>query len=172
MKILVAYFSQTGNTEKIAKAILEEASLSHEAAMRKIEEVDPGGLSDYDIVFLGGPIHGGGLAAPLKGLLDQLPASPSYVLAAFITHAAEAYRRENFEKGISYIENIARDRGIRYGGCFDCTGKLDPALWSMVQKMQKLSDKEWEELMARVGPHPDAEDEKNARAFVRKVLAP
>jgi len=172
MKILVAYFSQTGNTEKIAKVILEEASLSHEAAMRKIEEVDIGGLGAYDLVFLGGPIHGGGLAAPLKGLLDQLPASPSYALAAFITHAAEAYRRDNFEKGIEYIENIAREKGIRYKGCFDCTGKLDPAIWSMVQKMQKLSDKEWEDLMARVSPHPDAEDEKNVRAFVRKTLAP
>jgi len=172
MKILVAYFSQTGNTEKIAKMFLEEASRSHEAVMKKIDEVDVGGLGAYDLVFLGGPIHGGGLAAPLKGMLDQLPASPPYALAAFITHAAEAYLRENFEKGIAYIEGIARDKGIRYQGCFDCTGKLDPAIWPLVQKMQKLSDNDWEELMARVSPHPDAEDEKNARAFARKVLAP
>ena len=31
MKILVTYFSQTGNTEKIARAICEEAAQTNEA---------------------------------------------------------------------------------------------------------------------------------------------
>jgi len=30
MKILVAYYSETGNTEKIARAIYEEAAKEHE----------------------------------------------------------------------------------------------------------------------------------------------
>lgn len=171
MKILVTYFSQTGNTEKIAKVILDEASRAHEAALKKIEEVDVQGLGAYDLVFAGGPIHGGGLAAPLKELLDKLPSKPTFTLAAFITHAAEAYQRDNFAKGVQYITDIARNKGIAYRGCFDCTGKLDPALWPMVQKMQKLSDEDWKARMDRIGPHPDGDDEKNARAFVGTVLA-
>ena len=35
MKVLVTYFSQSGNTEKIAKAIWEEASQANEADCKK-----------------------------------------------------------------------------------------------------------------------------------------
>lgn len=171
MKILVTFFSQTGNTEKIAAAICGEAARAHEAALQKIADVDVQGLGAYDLVFAGGPIHAGGLSAPFKEFLDKLPSQPKFALAAFVTHAAEAYERTNFEKGIQYIADITRDKGIAYRGCFDCTGKLDPALWPMVQKMQKLSDEDWKARMERIGPHPDGEDEKNARAFVGTVLA-
>ena len=36
MKVLVTYFSQTGNTEKIARAMCEEASLANEAELKKL----------------------------------------------------------------------------------------------------------------------------------------
>jgi flavodoxin len=35
MKVLVAYFSQTGNTKKIASAIYDEACLSSDAVLKK-----------------------------------------------------------------------------------------------------------------------------------------
>ncbi len=38
MKVLVTYFSQTGNTEKIANAINEVASQNNETEVRKMEE--------------------------------------------------------------------------------------------------------------------------------------
>ena len=38
MKILVSYFSQTGNTEKIAKGIYEEASQGNQADLKKLED--------------------------------------------------------------------------------------------------------------------------------------
>ena len=41
MKIFIAYLSQTGNTEKIAKVIFDEASQENEVEMSKIEKVDP-----------------------------------------------------------------------------------------------------------------------------------
>ncbi len=41
MKILITFFSQSGNTEKIAKAIWEEASLAHEADCKKLEDITP-----------------------------------------------------------------------------------------------------------------------------------
>ena len=36
MKVLVTYYSETGNTEKIARAIYEEASKEHEVNLKKI----------------------------------------------------------------------------------------------------------------------------------------
>ncbi|MBY9009855.1 MAG: flavodoxin family protein, partial [Candidatus Lokiarchaeota archaeon] len=39
MKILITYFSQTGNTEKIAQAIHEASSKNHESYLKKIKKV-------------------------------------------------------------------------------------------------------------------------------------
>ncbi|MEW6186649.1 MAG: flavodoxin domain-containing protein [Thermodesulfobacteriota bacterium] len=39
MKILITYLSQTGNTEKIAKAISEEASPALEAEIKKLAKI-------------------------------------------------------------------------------------------------------------------------------------
>ena len=38
MNVLVTYFSQSGNTEKIAKAIYEEAAQNNTADLKKLEE--------------------------------------------------------------------------------------------------------------------------------------
>ena len=52
MKVLVTYFSQSGNTEKIANAIYEEASRANEAELKKLEDITPEGVAGYDFVFL------------------------------------------------------------------------------------------------------------------------
>ena len=39
MKILITYFSQTGNTEKIAEAIHEITSKNHDSYLKRIKEV-------------------------------------------------------------------------------------------------------------------------------------
>ena len=66
MKILITYFSQTGNTQQIAEAIHQELLESHEVNLKKIEEAKPDALEGYDLVFVGSPIHGNGLAAPAR----------------------------------------------------------------------------------------------------------
>ena len=57
MKVLVAYYSETGNTEKIAGAIYGEVSKEHEVHLKKIKEVTVDTLNDYDLVFLGSACH-------------------------------------------------------------------------------------------------------------------
>jgi flavodoxin len=39
LKVLVAYYSETGNTEKVARAIHDEASKKHQSHLRKIAEI-------------------------------------------------------------------------------------------------------------------------------------
>jgi len=50
MKILVTYFSQTGNTEKIAQAIHEVSSKNHESTLKKLKKVKIEELEDYDLI--------------------------------------------------------------------------------------------------------------------------
>jgi len=171
MKILVAYFSQTGNTEQIAKAILEEISGSNDADLSKIEGVDASSLDGYDLIFVGTAIHAGGLAAPAKDFLAALPNEPKYSLAGFVTHASDVYSKENYEKAIAGIGDICSEKKINYLGCFDCRGRLAPAIQPMVQKARKMSDDEWAKLMEDTDKHPNADDELKAKEFAKEVLS-
>jgi hypothetical protein len=139
--------------------------------LEKIEEIDAARLAGYELAFLGTPIHAGGLSGPVKTLLESLPASPTFALAGLVTHASDVYSRENYEKGLASLASIAEQKGIRYLGCFDCQGRLAPAIQPMVQESRGLSDEEWAKRMAETDKHPDAEDEKNAREFARQVTA-
>src|SRR4030042_5608952 len=91
MKILVSYLSQTGNTEKVAGAIYEEASKAHEIETKKLEEVNPENVSGYDFLFIGSPIHAGNLSGAVKDFLGRLQTPSGGKLAGFLTHAGAAY---------------------------------------------------------------------------------
>ncbi|MFN2159162.1 MAG: flavodoxin family protein [Anaerolineales bacterium] len=55
MKVLVAFDSQYGNTEKIARAIAEAFTPPNEVEIKRIPEVDPGTLSGFDLLIAGSP---------------------------------------------------------------------------------------------------------------------
>lgn len=171
MRVVIACFSQTGNTEQIARAIQEEISGDHEVELRKTEELDVAELAGCGLVFVATPIHAGGLAGPTKDLLEKLPSSPGFALAGLVTHASDAYSSENYDKGLEALAASAGEKDIRYMGCFDCQGRLAPAIQPMVQKARGLSDEDWAKIMADTDKHPDAEDEKTAREFARGVLS-
>lgn len=92
MKILVVYYSKTGNTRKIA----QELSVKLKADIDEIKEARKRGFlgtwlkgtrqamkekssqvtfsknpGDYDLVVLGGPIWAWNLIPPLRGYLEQ-----------------------------------------------------------------------------------------------------
>ena len=89
MKILVAYYSETGNTAKIAGAIhTEVSSHGHKAHLKALGEVTIDALTAYDLVFLGSACHDADLARPVKRMLEQIPSSPTFKMAGFVTHAS------------------------------------------------------------------------------------
>jgi flavodoxin len=171
MKILITYLSQTGNTEQIVRAVHQELSGEHQVDFEKIEDLDAARLAGYELVFVGTPIHAGGLSGPAKELLERLPSAPTFALAGLVTHASDVYSKENYQKGLESLASIAEGKSIRYLGCFDCQGRLAPPIQPMVQKSLGLSDEEWAKRMAETDEHPDADDEKNAREFAREVVA-
>lgn len=171
MKVLVAYLSQTGNTEQIAKAICEEASASHEADLKKVEEITADALGAYDVVFVGSPIHGNGLAAPVGELMEALPEGASFKLAGFVTHASFAYEKDGFDKGMQSLEDGAKSKNIAYLGAFDCEGRMSPMLQPMVKEARGLSDEEWDKRMAQLDQHPGSDDEQKAKDFAKEVLS-
>lgn len=169
MKVLVTYYTQSGNTEKIAKAIHEEASKAHESHLKQIGEVNPGSIDDHDLVFVGSPCHGGDLAAQIKEFLGSLPQSRGFKLAGFVTHSSD--NREDFEKCIQSFENASKDSGLTFHGCYDCQGSLSPEIQPFVKQARNVPDDEWEEMMQEIDERPTAEDVQKAKDFAREVLS-
>ena len=84
LKALIVYWSGTGNTEKVAKAIqrgLEKAGL--ESTMKRVKVAKEEALYDYDLVFLGSPSH------------TWLPAEP---VLEFIREKRREYAKRGFIK--------------------------------------------------------------------------
>lgn len=170
MKVLVIYFSQTGNTEKIATALYDEVSKTCDADLEKLEEADPDILNQYDLLFIGSPIHAGSLAREVDSYLKKIPEGLNLKFVGFITHAAPAYPRQMLNQMIQPFIDRCREKGIRFSGCFSCQGYLADFMHEAVQKMQKADDDEWQKKVEQMTGHPSEVDETKARAFVREIL--
>jgi len=171
MKVLVTYFSQSGNTEKIAKAIWEEASHANKADLKKIEDIAANDITQYDFIFLGSPLHSANLAAPVKAFLNNIQAVPGKKMAGFITHFAPAYPGQVMDGFTDPIKTVCKEKGIEYRGCFDSQGSLIESLHIAVQKKLNLSDAQWTDMVKQMTGHPNKEDMEKAKAFAKQVLA-
>ncbi|MGM0510339.1 MAG: flavodoxin family protein [Thermoplasmatota archaeon] len=74
VKILVCYYSKSGNTERMAEEIAEGMKASEvdvQIDLKKVEEVDVKSMTDYDGIVLGSPTYYGLPSAEMKKLLDE-----------------------------------------------------------------------------------------------------
>ena len=171
MKVLVTYFSQTGNTEKIARSMCEEASRANEAELKKLEEVGPDDVAGYDFILIGSPLHASNLAEPVKEFLGSIQAGSAQKMAGFITHFAPAYPDQAMDGFTEPMKAACKEKGIEYKGCFDCQGALTESLHEMVKKKQNLTDEQWAGMVKQMTGHPNGADVANAKACAKEVLA-
>ena len=71
-KILLAYYSQSGHTKKMAEFILE--GMKREAVdvvLKNVEELNVDELLDYQGIVIGSPVYYGSMAACIKKLFDD-----------------------------------------------------------------------------------------------------
>ncbi len=72
MKVLVSYYSRSGNTKEMAKAISKGVKDEGvECDLRDISEVNVDDLLNYDALLFGSPTYYGQMAAELKKLFDE-----------------------------------------------------------------------------------------------------
>lgn len=70
--VLIAYYSRTGNTAKMAKLIAEGVkSEGVEVAVKEVKEVPAADLLKYEAIVFGSPTYYGTMAAEIKKLLDD-----------------------------------------------------------------------------------------------------
>ena len=170
MKILITYYSTTGNTEAVAKAI-NEALAGEEVTLKKVEEVDPSGLKSYDLVLLGSGIYAGRFNKTVKKLLKSTEELPPKV-ALFYTHATiDPKTYQPFPRKIRKI--------LEKGACticaeFECLGEnkggTEEQRQMMLQNLAPEERKKAEEQMQKLKGHPNAEDLENAQQFAKSLL--
>jgi len=71
-KILIVYYSRTGNTQEMAQKVETGAAevSGVEVVCRSVEKVKAQELLDYDGIIMGSPVYYGTMAAELKELID------------------------------------------------------------------------------------------------------
>lgn len=71
-KVLILYYSRTGNTEKMARLIEEGIrNAGVEVVVKRVEDTKPEELLEYDGIIAGSPTYYGSMAWELKRLLDE-----------------------------------------------------------------------------------------------------
>jgi NAD(P)H dehydrogenase (quinone) len=77
VRILIAYHSRTGNTEKMAVAVREGAAsvAGIEVVLRKVADVTADDIVKADGIVLGTPVEWGNLSAESKSFLDRVGAA-------------------------------------------------------------------------------------------------
>jgi len=160
MKTLVAYFSQTGNTKRVAEAIFEE--LPSEKEIKEVSEIKD--TSGYDLLFVGFPIHGFGPAKPgAEFLANQCQGK---AVGLFVTHAAPEYSEPLKE----WLRNC-RDAtaGTQLKGVFNCQGELSEIIAEQMLKSGDSQLEAWAKERPSTVGQPDESRLEKARAFAREM---
>jgi NAD(P)H dehydrogenase (quinone) len=73
IKVLVVYYSLTGNTEKMAKAVSQGAEKVPGTTVltKTVSDVTAADLKSADAIVLGSPAYYGDMAGPMKAFIDD-----------------------------------------------------------------------------------------------------
>ncbi len=160
MKILVTYYSLTGNTRMVAEAIFQ--ALPEPKEIKPLAEVES--LSGYELIFVGFPVHSHSVPHKVEPFLKQLPAGQK--VALFITHGSIAGTRLSRE-ALEQAQILASQARIL--GTFACRGKVSPQAMEVLGRSPE--HELWVEMAVTARSHPDQHDLEDARAFAKWVVS-
>jgi len=157
-KILVTYFSRTGNTKKVAEAIYQ--SLEDDKEIKPIEEgLD---LQPYHLIFVGFPVHSHSVPYKVEQFLKKIP--PDKKIAFFSTHGSLNGHRLS-QEALEHATVLASKAKVL--GTFSCRGKLSFEALEVLAKSPE--HQEWTEMASSANTHPDEHDLADARAFAHEI---
>jgi flavodoxin len=160
MKVLVAYYSETGNTRKVAEAIF--AGIKHtQKKLLPIDQADD--LEDYDLIFCGFPVQHHSVPVKMVHFLQKIPQGKK--LALFATHGS----LRGGEKAISaFYAALSLTSGRTMLGTFGCRGQVKFQL--LDEWMEKPQERSWALEAQSAHGHPDAADLEDARSFTELMI--
>ena len=167
MKYLVTYWSQTGNTKKVAEAIYN--ALPGEKFIGPYDKVE--NLDGFDLTFIGFPIMQFGLPTAAKKFLAAHAAGKK--IALFITHAMLS-NPGNQQQQIMLEKELEKCRSSCSAsiltGSFHCQGELSEKTASELISTEIPMLMEFASMRALTIGHPDPEELVAAGTFAKKII--
>ena len=179
MKILVTYYSVTGNTKKIAEAIYDAASEGNEIDLKDLNDISIKAFSNYDLVFLGSACHDSDLTHIVLQFLKTTPKTSDFKLAGFVTHASYTAEKGDYEKEmydkwagrcIKSFESFAQDNNISFLGFFNCMGIPSPPIEKFIHDQIVTEEEQWVKYLEIIKKHPDEKDIADAKQFAKEII--
>lgn len=160
MKALVAYYSETGNTQKVARAIFD--AIAFDKDMKKVSEVTD--WSGYDIIFYGFPVQAHSVPEAAAAPIAKIPVGQK--IAFFSTHGSLRggdLPKQAFEHALGLAVKL------KVLDHFGCRGKVAEKIIDMLQKSPQHAA--WAEEARGAIKHPDEHDLADAKAFADRMVA-
>jgi flavodoxin len=159
MKALVVYYSETGNTKKLAHVIYDALVLDKD--IKPVQEAT--NIKGYDIIFYGFPVQAHSVPVKAMSFLSHLPAGQKIVL--FSTHGSlrgGTLPKQAFEHAISLALNA------KVLGHFGCRGQVKAEVLNAL--MKKPEHEAWAEEARSAAGHPDEHDLADAQKFAVEMI--
>jgi flavodoxin len=160
-KILITYFSKTGNTKIIAETIFK--TVDGEKVIKPVKELLDNELEGYRLIFIGFPVHSHSVPFPVEAVLKNIP--PNKKIAFFSTHGSLTGSRLARE-ALEYAAVMMSKAKLL--GTFTCRGKVSPEALEVLEKSPE--HKAWAEMAASADTHPDENDLEDAASFARWIM--
>ncbi|MEI7980889.1 MAG: flavodoxin family protein [Bacteroidota bacterium] len=166
MKILVTYWSKTGNTRKVAEAIFE--SLSGEKVLKPFGEIES--LDGFDLILIGFPVMQFGVPALARKFITTHATGKK--IALFVTHAmltgsADPHQQEMLQKELDRCQEVCA--GAEVIGLFHCQGELSKEIAETLTESKIPMLKQFAAMRPKTIGHPDTQELEGARTFAKKM---
>ena len=160
MKVLVTYYSESGNTERLARAIYDGV----ERADKEFVPIQEGpSVEDYDVIFCGFPVQVSSVPPKvepfLKGILE------GKMLAIFATHGS-LKGGQLAVTAFHYAMSLAAKAKVI--GSFGCRGKVKSKLIETL--MKKPEHRGWAIEAQSAAGHPDDADLEDGKEFAKWMI--
>ena len=160
MKALVAFYSESGNTEKLAKAIYNGINVSG----KEIMPISEANAKDHDVIFIGFPVQASSVPARVEEFIKSVPEGKK--VAYFVTHGSLRGGQLAIA-ALYYAFSLALK--VTVLGTFGCRGQVKPSLIDVL--LENPEHKAWAmEAQSAVG-HPDNADLEDGKEFANLMIA-
>ena len=161
MKVLIAYSSESGNTEKLAKAIFEGIE-SSEKEILSIKEV--AGVEGYDVIFIGLPVQSHSVPGKVEAFAKTLPDGQK--VAYFATHGS----MKGGEMAVTaFYHALTISKNAVILGTFGSRGQVKQSIIDSL--LQKPEHRGWALEAQGAAGHPDAADLEDGKNWAQAMIA-
>nr|WP_319397681.1 flavodoxin family protein [uncultured Carboxylicivirga sp.] len=157
MKTLIAYCTESGNTEKLAKVIADSCTSEFEIA--KIADIKT--TNQYDFIFIGFPFNSFAPTTEAQEFIKGL--SESQRVALFATHAIPTDSPMNDKQKTKALDCASH---LDVVGFFTCRGELSLPITEILLKSDNAEMQYFGKMRPETIGHPNEEELESLKQFV------